>query len=309
MRTPVKLLVLLAGGINYVVNTSVFTQSVGAELVTNGTPPILFTGDNPTNYTVIGEVVLDPAVHQVGSGQDHLGVGTGAMNIYSSATNFVPILKPTVTIPVGSSIIAKALCSLRAAGTVQASDGASHTVMSFTSAVEQTTVDYVSIANNYQLAGVTAPTDLTFDSLSLKIVTLNTQALTAANAISDLLFDLPVTPLNGMRIYLMVRIQDSANFLRIYLKRSGSSYDMIMEKVVAYSATQLRAVVGVGTNINGMRFDCNGSILKMFTTIDNENNWVQQGANVTDAAFATATGLNTLYNVEFNPRLLRSQVY
>lgn len=281
---------------------NVFTQSVGSELFTNGVAPILFTGNNPTGSTVIGEVGSDPEIIERGAAQGHAGGGTGAVNWFSSATNSAPNMKPNaLTLAAGSRAIFGGTCSNRVSGSVVASDGTNGLVTTFSTPETRRTIGYIQTANNYQLAASTAPTDITLSGYSLKKVTQNAQLVMPANSITDFFFTLPASPLNDMRVIIEARIQDSANFLRVYLKRNAGNYDAIMEKVVNYAPTQLAAAAAVGTTINGLRFELNGSTLKMFTTINAGGLWTQRGSTATDAAFATATGLNTLYNEEFTP--------
>ena len=43
-----------------------------------------WTGDTPDGWSVTGESGSNPAIHQVGSGEDNTGVGTGSANIYTT---------------------------------------------------------------------------------------------------------------------------------------------------------------------------------------------------------------------------------
>jgi hypothetical protein len=71
------------------------SPSVGAELLTNGDFSA-WTGDDPDGWAITGEVGGDPAIHEVGDGEDHTGSGSGYCNIYSSATSFAPQMRQVV---------------------------------------------------------------------------------------------------------------------------------------------------------------------------------------------------------------------
>jgi len=65
--------------------TGVFNpETLGSELITNG-GFTSWSGGNPSNWTVTGEVASDPEIKQVGFGEGHSGTGTGACNIYSTS--------------------------------------------------------------------------------------------------------------------------------------------------------------------------------------------------------------------------------
>lgn len=69
----------------------------GAELLTNGDFSA-WTGDDPDGWTVTGEVASDPEVSEVGTGEGHGGVGSGMLNLFSSATTGEPkILQAILT--------------------------------------------------------------------------------------------------------------------------------------------------------------------------------------------------------------------
>lgn len=61
------------------------TPTLGSELLTNGDFSA-WTSDDPDGWTVSGESGSDPAMSEVGSGEDHTGPGSGSANYYSTAT-------------------------------------------------------------------------------------------------------------------------------------------------------------------------------------------------------------------------------
>ncbi|MGP1665287.1 MAG: hypothetical protein ACTS5I_05120, partial [Rhodanobacter sp.] len=85
---------MLKKGFNLVVNQ--FTQALGDELVVNGAVPIAFTDDDPDGWATSGESGSDPEISEVGTGEGHGGSGTGWINLFTSATNFNPVIFQTV---------------------------------------------------------------------------------------------------------------------------------------------------------------------------------------------------------------------
>ena len=59
-------------------------DTLGAELLTNG-DFATWSGDNPSSWTVTGEVGADPAVSECGADELQGGSGTGAANFYSTS--------------------------------------------------------------------------------------------------------------------------------------------------------------------------------------------------------------------------------
>jgi len=68
-------------------------DTLGAELLTNG-DFATWSGDNPSSWTVTGEVGADPEISQVSRDALHGGGGTGAANFYS--TSAVVSIKQTI---------------------------------------------------------------------------------------------------------------------------------------------------------------------------------------------------------------------
>ena len=56
------------------------------ELITNG-DFAAWTGDDPDNWTIIGESGSDPEVSEVGSDEGHGGASTGSCNIYTTGAS------------------------------------------------------------------------------------------------------------------------------------------------------------------------------------------------------------------------------
>lgn len=60
------------------------SDTIGAEVLTNA-DFATWSGDNPSSWTVTGEVATDPEISQVSQAELHNGVGSGSCNIYSTS--------------------------------------------------------------------------------------------------------------------------------------------------------------------------------------------------------------------------------
>ena len=69
---------------------------IGSELITNGTFNDWTVGD-PDGWVVGGESGSDPEVSEVGSGEGHGGVGTGACNLFTSTSSNIQIRQDITT--------------------------------------------------------------------------------------------------------------------------------------------------------------------------------------------------------------------
>jgi len=77
--------------ISFIVETIIKTNCdedyvLQEELILNGDFSA-WTGDTPDNWTVVGEVGVDPEISEVAPNEGHGGAGTGACNIYSTGAN------------------------------------------------------------------------------------------------------------------------------------------------------------------------------------------------------------------------------
>ena len=88
MKTIIIFLILASTCIAQVDYYGVIARknAYGPELVTNG-DFTAWTGDNPDDWTVSGEVTTDPEVSEVGTGESHGDAGTGSCNLFTSGDN------------------------------------------------------------------------------------------------------------------------------------------------------------------------------------------------------------------------------
>lgn len=86
--------------ISFIIETIIKTNcdedyELQEELILNGDFSA-WVGDDPVNWTVIGEAGVDPEISEVAPHEGHGGVGTGACNIYSTGVDIW--LQPTIPI-------------------------------------------------------------------------------------------------------------------------------------------------------------------------------------------------------------------
>lgn len=79
----------------YKVAPVTIVPTTGDELFLNNTF-VAWTLDNPDNWTVVGEVGVDPEISEVGPGEGHGGVGLGRCNIYASAAGGLPRIQQAI---------------------------------------------------------------------------------------------------------------------------------------------------------------------------------------------------------------------
>jgi hypothetical protein len=138
---------------------------VGSELVVNG-DFANWTGDNPNNWDVIGEVGADPEVSEVGAGQGHGGGGNGLANLFSSAAS---LRLQQVVFTVGSWFILTFDLDTRTSGTLRIQDGATSFFVDYTSTGDKLLTGR---AGNVALQVRIANADITIDNISVKLQTL-----------------------------------------------------------------------------------------------------------------------------------------
>lgn len=81
MAPPAKLQLTLRN-----LNGEFTSAALGNNIIVNGTFSS-WGSDNPSNWTVTGEVGTDPEVSEVGANEGHGGTGTGACNLYTTSAD------------------------------------------------------------------------------------------------------------------------------------------------------------------------------------------------------------------------------
>lgn len=274
-----------------------FTQSLGAELLTNGDFSA-WTGDNPNSWTVTGESGSDPMITQVASGG---GAGTGAARLYSSATASAPILRQTIlTADLWYEIGVNLTAFTSGSSTVQSFSGGFTQVLS---AVGD--YNWQGKANHsiFQFLSTGVPCDLVYDAMSVKLVTLNAKTAFAANGTFSFLFTAPASPKPLQRVEMWYResaATDNKDYWTAYIEHDGSAWNFKLDRVSTGTATNMITVGSVGA-VNGVRVVASGNDHTAYTTADSGANWTQRGTKQTNSTHATNTNIRPVYNSNATP--------
>lgn len=295
----------LKGGFSLIVKD--FTQSLGAELLTNGNFAA-WTLDDPDSWTVVGEVVADPAVHQTAPNENHTGIGTGACNLYSSATNNAPGIQQVV-LTASNIFEASANITNYVSGNLKIGDSAlANALNNQTTGVHRQLFRATNITF-YIRASDTAPEDITIDDASVKLITKNTAQNAVADGVFDLYFPIPGSPVAGDRIELIFRMASgtnqelfncwSANLLR---NDANSNWNAQLDRFSSGTRNNHTGATSVGSP-NGIRVRVAGSSLKLYTLLNGVE--TQRGSTVTNSTHISNTIVNTVYTSNFAPTELR----
>lgn len=147
------------------------TPTLGSELLTNGDFSA-WSGDNPTGWTVNSESGSDPAIHQVGSGESHVGSGTGSANFYSSTTSHA-YLTQSLAITIGKWYRTDLISSYVGNGGLSFRWGFSSTPIGIDIAKTYIATSQAT-ATSVTLIRFLAPIDITVDSASVRELSLPT---------------------------------------------------------------------------------------------------------------------------------------
>ncbi len=285
-------------------DVTAFTQSLGAELLTNGDFSA-WTGDNPDGWTVTGEVGADPEVTERDPNQGHADTKTvgGAANFYASAASNNPVIAQNVAVA-GLWYEYYALLSYVKAGNFVVARYGGQEIINMHRIVHRASGTYVGLRSH---SGGTAP-DFTCDSITYKRITLNAQQVMPANAILDFTYALPASPVAGSRIMMLYRISDASleagyNCWQAYLRRNSANtaWDFSLDSVNAGKVTNRINVTGVGSPTT-IRVICDGTKHNCYTL--EGTTWTKRGSEVDVSWNDSATGLNTIYDSGVTPSRL-----
>lgn len=287
--------VSLPGGLR--VSITNFTQSLGNELLTNGSFTAWTLGD-PDGWTEIGEVLLDPEITEADPGNLHGGGGNGAANLFSSATANNPRLSQTVATAAVWHEWAVDLTAFGSGG-IRLTDGG---LTGVTYGSVRTYKRLFLAANtSATISMLAASADLTIDNASLKALTLNAQQSALPYGTFDFRFTLPGTTYAGQLIGLPYRISTASNFILAYLLRNATNaaWDIRLDSYATNAATNLRAVTGVG----------DPDTIRVVVGADNSHQlytgvagvFTARGVVVSNSLYSTATGINTIYSPGTTP--------
>lgn len=297
-----------------ILNSTVFTQSLGAELVTNGNFAS-WSANNPTGWTVL-ESVPNQEVSQVGSGQAHGGVGSGFVNVFSDGTAGQIGLHQNILTLGQWYELSETINLITVGGNMNAYLGGSDgPVLNLAASTGQKKRLKKSLSggNFFAAWGSVTTTDITFDDVSVKAVTPNPIETAVADGLFDFTFTLPASPIAGERIEWQYRVVDDSNYWAMVLVRNdaNTNWDFTFNRVSANVYTSELSVNSVG-NVTMLRAIADGNLHDVFTLVG--STWTKRGGQINNATHNTATGVRTVYHSTFTPVQrtvypLRSAVY
>lgn len=280
--------------------TSGFNQSLGSELVVNGVAPILFTGDNPNSYSIT-EVAPDPEATQRGTGQLHAGAGTGAINLFSSATNFRPIASQAILTANKIYLVRSVISALTSGGgSVGRIDIDNTTNPLWIQATAPGTYSGIGKATTGTLRvnGVTAPIDATMDSLSAMEITVGTpQTMPSADGQIDVFLTAPGTPAFGTQVHMFFRMtvagQEFNNGWDLNIvKDIAANYTINLDSWTAGVKANRITVSGVTANALKVKFE--GDNYQIYRL--NSSTWTKIGSTFNNSFNNTALVATLVYD-------------
>lgn len=269
-------------------SVTAFTQALGTELLTNPGNPFTFTLDDPDGWTVSGEVGIDPMIHQVGAGEGHLGVGTGYLNFYSSATTNQPRISQSGILTVGQIIEIVTEINLRAAGQIAVGTATSNTTYAAAGLFEH--IRRVDNAQALILAAGTAPHDVTVKRFSYKRITPNSiPDAIPLNSEQRMGFTLPVSPVAGQQVGFWFRLAlpgtpfTNGNYVYLLRNAANTAWDILTDRYTTNTGTNIAGLsaTSVGTP-NALRMVASGDSISVYTgTGGIDGAFTQRGSTTT----------------------------
>mgnify|MGYP001613008893 FL=1 len=249
------------------------TPALGAELLTNGNFAA-WTLDNPDSWTVTGEGLTDPAVHQVGTGEGRLGVGTGFCNIYTTS---VAVSISQVVCTVGAFYKYSGTVDLRTAGglLVVSLEGAYYGSVWASAGAKVGT--FRALATTFGILRQGGATDVTIDDVSLKALTLSSLLDLVADTVAGGVYEAALTAPAGYQAGVMAAdAVDPANYWLALLDRNPVADRASLVKCVGGTVSNVIAPNTI-TYVAGARLE----VRQRGTTYQLWYNGAQVGSNAT----------------------------
>lgn len=148
-------------------------DTLGAELLANSTFAT-WSGDNPSSWTVTGEVASNPEISQVGATELHNGASTGACNIYSTSS-VVSISQTILTIGTTYKVTLDVSASAGSTGWIAVYDNATKVSPAYHNKGLYTFY-FNATSTTFKIAS-SGSVDMTIDSVSVKASSVYGQLL------------------------------------------------------------------------------------------------------------------------------------
>lgn len=277
-----------------------FAQTVGSELLTNGTLATWNGSDNPSSWTVQGESGVDPMITEVAAGG---GAGTGAARFYSSSAG-VGIFQFGMTstafnlVEVDvSAYTSGTLGVYRNSGDTQPDTSASAGVKRFLRQHGSTSVDLWVYS-----AGAC---DLVVNAISSKAITPNPLYSLGVAGTFDVEITLPGTTYGGMSFYLLYRVSSlsGGNYWTAELRRNSAdtAWDYYLKSWVGRVYTTQKSATGIGTP-DALRMVLIGDTHQGYTR--EAGVWTARGTVTNSNLYAGSSDGTVVYDPGFTPTRL-----
>lgn len=278
------------------VNVTVFTQSIGANLLTNGDFSDS-TGTFPNGWSfVLGTSGGNPGVSN----------SAGAALFTSTATANSPYLNQNI-LGNGSWYEVDFSLSTYTSGSFRIEAGGASGLAgsaTFTSTGSRRLLMRGG-GTGFAIRSIgSAPHSFVVDDVSVKLITLNAVYAGLTNGTHTLTFSLPVSPVRGERIELRYRQQDSANYWAACLIRNdaNTAWDFQLNSVSAGASTNRISVTGVGS-VDALRVVTSGD---SHTASTGSSGTFTSRGSVSNSTHAGERGVTEIHHSTFTPLLLTS---
>jgi hypothetical protein len=114
-----------------------------------------------------------------------------------------------------------------------------------------------------------------------------------ADALHEIAFTLPGSPVNGDKIELRYRVADANNYWTAYVKYNGATWDLFLDSVSSGTPTNRITVNSVGAP-DKIRVSANGTKHDLWTRAS--GNWTKRGSQVNVSFQDTQTTINATFN-------------
>jgi len=271
-----------------------FTQAVTA---TNANPDFdSWSGDNPVNWTVVGEAPPDYTVVEAAPDGS---AGTGAALFYKNGGSSLRVEQTLISGAWYEFEIIRSyrdnLDSFLEVGSLQFYQDAH---------AQRIRRADTPAARFYVYNG---PGHIALDRLKLNTLSLNAEHLAAVDGLFEFHFTLPGSPLSGHCARLWYRAAGDQNYWEARVERSyaGTAWDFRLDSVSGAVATNRIAAAGVGSP-NAIRVIVSGNEHKAYTSADGGATWTQRGSAVNNTTHNTQAGIRAVYSDDTTPIRLKA---
>lgn len=290
--------------LNYLVSKAVFDQSFSAEKLTNGALTS-WSGGHLVGWTTTGESSPNIEFVQRAPLETHAASpgGTGAANIFSNS-NTQPRIAQTV-LTNDKLYEVSFIMTARVSGNIAFGGFVGLGSNNFIT-VSKVRVIGRSNATTFTIQAGTQPTDLTFNTVTVKELTPGVALVTPVKATHTFMFGVPSDPGGAEEVALWYRMpsigDEYKNGFSFYLRRrtGNTNWDGRVDRFASSARTNLVNFANAGANTAGLRVSVDGNTHTLETYDAVTGLWTPR-TSFTDSNYATATLANIVYPSDITP--------